>query len=145
MALVVGQNSWVTIAEADTYLEDRIGSEDWFVLPDSGDPGADSKTTFLISAFHWLISAPQLELSPALADTNVKNAQIEATLFLLDHYSELNERRAAMVTGVENFKMSKKGEKLNLNKLIIPDHIIGLLGIYSIQNVTVTLKGHYDV
>ena len=145
MGLIVGQNSWITIVECDTYLTDRIGSEDWFDLADSGDPGALSKTSLVISAFNWLMGAPQLSLSASLTDEFVKNAQIEATLFLLEHYSALNSRRAAMSTGVTAFRMSKKSENLDINKLTIPNHIIGMLSAYSIKNTFVELKGHYDV
>jgi len=145
MSLIVGQNSWITIVECDTYLTNRIGSEDWFDLADSGDPGALSKTSLIISAFNWLMGAPQLSLSANLTDEFVKNAQIEATLFLLEHYSALNSRRAAMSTGVTAFRMSKKSEDLDINKLTIPSHIIGMLSTYSIKNTFVELKGHYDV
>lgn len=145
MSITVGQNSWVTIAEADTYLEDRMGGKDWFDLPDSEAPGETSKTSLLVSSFFWLSGAPQLQLSPSLTDSNVKNAQIEGALFLLEHYSELNERRAAVATGVENYKMSRKSEKLDINNLTIPDHILGMLVAYSVINATALLKGHYDV
>jgi len=145
MALSVGQNSWTTITEANTYLTDRIGAEAWFDLADSGSPGANSKTSFLISAYQWLSGAPQVELSAGLADENVKRAQIEAALFLLEHYRALNERRAALATGVTEFKLSRKSEKLNIGNLTIPMHIIGLLGDYSSRNGVALLKGHYDV
>ena len=148
MALSVGQNSWTTIIEADDYLTDRIGAEAWFDLADSGDPGADSKTSFLISAYQWLIGAPQLELSADLTDVNVKRAQMEAALFLLEHYKALNERRAALFTGVTEFVLSRKSEKLNIDNLTIPIHIIGLLRDYLVDieyNTVALLKGHYDV
>ena len=145
MALGVGQNSWTTIQEANDYLTDRIGAEAWFELSDSEDPGVSSKTSFLVSAYQWLIGSPQLDLSAGLADANIKKAQIEAALFLLDHYSALNERRAALATGVTEFKLSRKSEKLDINNLTIPVHIMGFLGTYSSQNAVALLKGQYDV
>lgn len=145
MSLIVGQNSWITINECDTYLTERIGSEAWFDLLDSGDPGTLSKSSLIVSAFNWLMGAPQLSLSASLTDELIKNAQAEATLFLLEHYDELNNRRAAMSTGVTEFEMSRKMEKLDINKLTIPDHIIGMLNSYSVKNTFVELKGHYDV
>lgn len=144
MALVVGQNSWATVIEADAFLTDRINAEDWFVLDAVGAAGVVSKSTLLASAYHWLLNAPELELSSSLTDDNVKNAQIEAAFFLLEHYEALNERRAAMSTGVEEFRLSQKREKLNVNKLQIPNHIIGSLSMYVTENVTAQLKGHYD-
>ena len=144
MALVVGQNSWATVIEADAYLTDRINAEGWFILAAAGAAGVVSKITLLASAYHWLLNAPQLELSSGLTDDDVKNAQIEAAFFLLEHYDALNERRAAMSTGVEDFRLSTRHEKLNVNKLQIPDHIIGTLRAYVGENTTAQLKGHYD-
>lgn len=144
MALVVGQNSWVTVIEADAFLTDRINAEDWFVLAAAGAAGVVSKSTLLASAYRWLLNAPQLELSSSLTDDNIKNAQIEAAFFLLEHYNALNQRRAAMSTGVESFKLLGKSEKLNINKLQIPDHIIGMLRAYAAENTIAQLKGHYD-
>ena len=144
MSLIVGQNSWVTIIEADTYLTIRMSAEDWFVLSDVANPGETSKSSLLVTAFHWLMNSPQLDLLPNLTDDFIKNAQIESALFLLEHYNELNARRAAMYTGVEEFKLSEKSEKLNINNLQIPDYIIGMLGLYVTENTTVELLGHYD-
>ena len=58
MALNVGQNSWCTVPEADTYLTEKIESEVWFELSSVGTPGQTSKQSLLISAFYWLYLAP---------------------------------------------------------------------------------------
>ena len=145
MALIVGQNSWVTVVEADAYLSDRINAEDWFGLNELGVSGEVSRLSLLMSAYYWLLNASQLELSSDLTDDNVKNAQIEAAFFLLEHYTALNQRRAAMSTGVEEFRLSTKREKLNIDKLQIPNHIIGALRSYLVEeNTTAQLKGYYD-
>ena len=144
MALVVGQNSWVTIAEGDTYLTDRIDSSDWFDLGDSGDPGAISKTVLLASSFHWLMSDPSLSLSASLTDANVKNAQIEGALFLLSYSAELQAKRAFLSFGGISFRLSRRAERFDLGGFTIPIHIMGLLQDYAQINATVELKGHYD-
>jgi len=145
MSVIVGQNSWITINECDTYLTTRIGSEDWFDLADSGDPGAISKSSLIISAFMWLMSKLNLELSETLTDNSIKSAQAESVLFLLEHYDELNARQAAIFTGVESFRISKRSEKLNVNNLAIPPHIMGLLETYTVNNCIVELGGQYDI
>jgi hypothetical protein len=143
--LTVGQNSWATILEADVLLTDRLNATAWFELGDVADPGELSKSTLLVTAFHWLSSSPQLSLSPSLTDGVVKFAQVEAAFFLLEHYEELNERRAALFTGVDEFELSKKREKLNLSNLQIPDFIIGALSDYAgTENTTAQLLGEYD-
>ena len=144
MALVVGQNSWVTISEGDTYLTDRIDASDWFDLGDTGGSGAMSKTTLLASSFHWLMGDPSLELSITLTSDNVKNAQIEGALFLLKYSKELEAKRAFLSFGGRTFRLSKRAEAFSLSGLTLPIHIIGLLREYQRTNVTVELKGHYD-
>ncbi len=146
MAIVVGTDSWTTVVEADAYLSNRINAEGWFALPDPpANSGEVSKESLLISAFHWLMSAPQLSLPSSLSSDDIKNAQIEAAWFLYEHYSALNERRAAIFTGVEEFGLSRRKEKLNIANLRIPDFIIGSLGAYNTENVTATLLGEYDI
>ena len=144
MALVVGQNSWVTIAEGDTYLTDRIDSLDWFNLVDTGNPGAMSKTVLLASSFHWLQGDPSVTLSSTLTDDNVKNAQIEGALFLMKYSLELQAKRAFLSFGGMSFRLSKRWETFSLKGLTIPVHIIGLLTAYQVTNATVELLGHYD-
>jgi len=144
MSVIVGQNSWITIAECDTYLTDHLSSEDWFDLSDVAGPGAESKSTLLVSAFNWLMGAAQLNLSADLTDDSIKTAQAESALFLMEHYDELNSRRAAMFTGVEEFELSKRREVLNIHNLAIPSYIISLLDDYLNNNCTVDLEGHYD-
>ena len=144
MALIVGQNSWCTVPEADTYLTEKIESEVWFELSSVGTPGQTSKQSLLISAFYWLYLAPGLNLSLTLTDVNVLNAQIEAALFLMEHYTELNERRGAIHSGLTAFTLSQKEERLKKVQINIPDYIMGMLRDYSIVNTFALLKGEYD-
>jgi len=145
MSLVVGTNSWASVAEADTYLTDRINATEWFSLNVSpATPGAVAKESLLVSAYYWLSGSPELEIPASVTDTDVKNAQIESAWFLYEHYTELNERRAAMYTGVESFKLSKKSENLNIDNLQIPSYIMGMLRLYGVRNDTALLAGEYD-
>lgn len=145
MALVVGTNSWSTVAEADDYLEDRLGSRPWFDLVESSETkGEESKEVYLTSAFYWLMGAPQLEIGKDSTDDNVKNAQAEAALWLIDHYDELDARRAATATGVTDFSYSKRRESLDPKNIIIPPHILGMLADYEVVNTFAQLKGEYD-
>ena len=143
MALVVGQNSWASVTEADTYLTDRIHATGWFDLDSSGDPGVVTKESLLVSSFYWLLNNSAFNLSSTLTDTNVKNAQIEGSLFLQEHYKELDGRRAAIATGVKEFELSKRQEILR-DEIRIPDHISDLLKDYLSGNFG-TLLGAYDV
>ena len=144
MALVVGQNSWVSVAEADTYLTNKIGTGDWFDLSSTSTPGAESKESYLVSAFRWLISSPEFSIDPAATDDNVKNAQIEAAEFLLFNYKDRRDRMGAITSGVTDFDYSKRSETLDLAKMVIPIHIRGLLSVYGQSSAFVLLSGEYD-
>lgn len=144
MALVVGQNSWETVAEADAYLADRLRTSDWDALSDSGTDDV-TKEKLLVSTFWWLMGHPQLSLSATLTDANVKNAQSEGALFLLRHSEGLDERRAFHAFGVTSFSYSKRRESFDLSKLEVPQHILGLLKQYSVAGgAIITLRGEYD-
>lgn len=145
MPLIVGTNSWVTVAEADTYLTDRLGAGNWFTTPNNDQPGITSRKVLLVSAFRWLIASPLLTLTAGSTDDNVKNAQIEAALFLLEHYTELDERRTLQATGVKEIQISRRTEIFDYTQLAIPDHILGYLTEYLTgANTVFQLKGHYD-
>ncbi len=143
--LVVSQNSWASITEADSYLSDKIDTSEWFGLSNTGSPGTVYKGSLLISAFYWLIGAPELSLTATLTDTNVKNAQIEAAWYLYEHYPELNERRAAIYSGLTSFKLSKRTENFEIKNIQIPAFIMGILKDYGAKNTTALLLGEYDV
>ena len=74
MAIVLGTNSWLTEAAADTYFGDRLGASDFWIS------GAD-KDAALITAFKQLNSAGYS--FPAVATQNMKDGQCEQALFLL--------------------------------------------------------------
>lgn len=146
MALVVGTNSWATRVEADAYLTDRISTEDWFMLEDTPpNPGEESKESYLVSAFRWFQGSAELTIPASSTDDNVKNAQIEGALFLMEHYMELNERRAAMATGVAEFAYSKRRERLEPSQIKIPDYIVGMILNFVSMNTTAVLLGEYDI
>ncbi|MCK4815127.1 hypothetical protein KA005_05095 [bacterium] len=145
MAIVVGTNSYVTIAEADAYLNERIGASIWFALPDDASEGADSKTVYLASAYNWLLSSPTLDLPETSTDDAIKNAQIESAFYLLEHYNALNARRSAQAQGVVSMRLSKKWEEYaDRDVSEIPNFISGGLSAYMTGNNVVELLGHYD-
>lgn len=92
MPIVVGTNSWVTEAEADTYLGDRIGAEDYWVS------GADKEGS-LVTAYRWLMANPNLSL-PTTATQAMKDAQCEYALFLTQHQPDIDLRMGLQAQGV---------------------------------------------
>lgn len=107
ITIIVGTNSWLTLAEAETYFESRINADSWNNLPSN-----DEKSKYLISAYNWLFYDPAF-LAPASATQQaVKNGQCEAALFLIDYATEWDKRDALIASGVKEFQYSKWEEKL---------------------------------
>jgi len=142
MAISVGTNSWVTIAEADVYLTNRLDAENWFLLTDEEDPGEASKTTYLVTAFYMLYNNTDFQIALDCSDVNVKNAQCEMALFLLNNYADFYRRMSLIASGVDDFTRSKWSE--TLGKIEIPYNIIGMLRFYGSAAGIATLKSPYD-
>jgi hypothetical protein len=126
MAVVVGTNSWATIAEADSYFGSRAGSTAWFELPDTPPtPGQDSKETFLATAFFWLLDYSGFALTAEASSSAVKRAQFEAALFLLQYREDYEARAAKIAGGVTQISMSKWSE--TLSEQTLPKRITTIL------------------
>lgn len=76
MALTVGTNSYITVAEANTYFADTLYLESW--------DGLENKSAALVSAFNWLerVIAGRCTYNKADAPQSLKNAQAELALQL---------------------------------------------------------------
>ena len=138
MALVVGSNSWVSRAEADAYLEYRVDASAWDTLDDvPASFGAASKDSYLVTAFYWLYNNVEFEVPLETSDPNVKNAQIEAALFLMKYQGDYEKREALISSGVTSFERSKWKE--DLGAVSLPDRIKGMLVSYNNANAVVQL------
>lgn len=114
MAIVVGTNSFVTIAEADEYLETKNEATNWFRLNDNPPiKGETSKESFLSESFYRLVYNVNYSLTEAVTNSVVKKAQIEFALFLLDNYDDYTSREAKISAGIKSFTYSKWKETLS--------------------------------
>ena len=139
MSVVVGTNSWITIVEADAYLTDRLEAEAWFLISDTGAPGEKSKTSLIVTAFHWLYNNVNYDIPLDSSDDNIKNAQAEASFYLSVYYKQMDKRRALIGDGVQQFERSNWSE--SLGKMDLPIHIKGMLTDYSSAMSIVQLRG----
>lgn len=133
MALVVGSNSWVSVAEADTYLEDTPGATDWFNLIDEpgSKKGEEAKSSFLVLAFRTLSTHPDLSgISASVSDDDVKDAQIEMALYLLRYREDLVQRGILQDAGVKQFEIGEWREEFFESGGSLPSHILSLLSGY---------------
>ena len=114
MALVLNTNSYVSIADADTYFETRIDSANWFDATDEIKEQALVTATHIVDDHTWIGSA--VSSSQALAwprknavyhdkrlgttvsildseiPTKVKNAVYEQALHLVDNENVLTQQ-----------------------------------------------------
>lgn len=105
-SIVVGTNSWVTLAEANAYFDTRINNFEWKKL------SSENRKIYLISAFYWLLYDSAI-LAPASATIDaVKFGQCEAAFFLIKYAEEHEKRDALISSGVKNFDYSKWSEDL---------------------------------
>ena len=122
--ITVGTNSWVTEAAANTYFEARIKAGDYWT------DGADDNIPALITAYNWL-NAGGYGL-PTVATQNMKDAQCEMAMFLLQHQPDLDLRMGLQVQGVIAAGVVKERYKDdNSVELPIPPIVAKLLEEYS--------------
>jgi hypothetical protein len=119
MSLTVGTNSWATVAEADTYLEDRWNASGW------SDRTTTEKEQLLVTAYRWIQAQPQFSISASSTEDYVKNAQIALAWWIYNYFDEYEERRALYDSGVRNFTLSRWEEELD--KARFPGNISDLL------------------
>lgn len=143
MALTVGTNSWATVAQADAYLENNMGAEDWFALAPSGAKGSASKENVLVTAYTEIMSSPLVTVPVDSTDSGVISAQAEMALYLLNFRDEMYGRRASIATGLSEFTYSERKETFNSRdgggSPTLPGNVLGLLIAYSSANTTVEL------
>lgn len=122
LTLTIGTNTFVTLAEANNYLEGKLGASDWFTLTDT------EKKQCLISSFRWLL---RLGVPATATATNVKYAQIELAWWLYQNYEEYEDRDALYASGVRNFRIGQWSESLAKAELpsFLEDLIPGYLDI----------------
>ena len=106
MSLVVGTNSWATVAEADIYFALHIESATWTAL------STDDKNKYLVSAFRWVFNNPAFDVLATNSTQKVKDGQCEAALFLKNYYNDYSKRSALISSGVKSFKYGNRTETL---------------------------------
>lgn len=144
MALTVGINTWITVVEADAYLQYNMSAEEWFDLVVVGAKGTMTKESILVTAFNEIIASPLVAVDADNTDDRVKAAQSEMALFLLKFYDEMYGRRATIASGLSSFSYSERSEDFNSRdgggSPSLPGNVLGLLNEYSQANTTVDLQ-----
>lgn len=122
-AIVVGTNSWVTEAQANTYFEARLTASTYWTN------GASINIPALITAYKWL-NAGKYSF-PTTSTQNMKDAQCEYALFLIQHQPDLDLRMGLQAQGVRTAGVVKEKYKdSNSIELPIPPIVQKLLEDY---------------
>lgn len=130
MGLVVGSNSWVTIAEADSYIADKINSGLWLTT---------DKAKYLISAFYAIYTSPDLNIAKESTNEKVKIAQIELAFWFIDNYNAWMKRQAIQGMGVTQFTADGIHESYN-NKGSLPLFILDMLTDFKTGSTIATFE-----
>ena len=131
MALTVGTNSWVTVAEADTYFSTEWGAAaTWAALETA------QKESLLISAFNFIQRQGKFSISVDNTADIVKQAQYLTAWFLYNYYADYQKRNALYSAGVRDFKIDSFEEKLERPQFpleiadMLKDYITGAGGTF---------------
>jgi hypothetical protein len=130
MAVIKFTNSWVTVNEADDYLNNMFGADAWSSLT------LVVKEKCLITAFRWIYNYPDVEIAKTSTDEKVKNAQIELAWWIYNHYEEYKKRQSLIAGGVKSFSLSRWSETLDKQDLpqsiknILSDVLVNTGGVF---------------
>lgn len=99
--------AWADETDADAYLTDKPGTEDWFVT------GLD-KTPYLTTAFRTICFDPDYTIEDAPTGDRLQrlqNAQIEFAFFILKN-PNFEQRENLINQGVTSFRIGQFSENL---------------------------------
>lgn len=123
--LIVGTNSWVTVAEADAYMDSRFGS--WEFWDDD-----INKEAALITAYKKITQSGFFADLPTVANDNMKDAQCEMALYLIMEGGDLLRRAGLQSQGVIDAGIPKeKYDPAARGKMSFPSDVLALLKDYT--------------
>lgn len=131
MAITVGTDSWITLAEANIYFDSHIASSPWDALSDN------DKEKYIKTAYRWIYYDSGFSVPALSSETAVKYGQCEAALFLINYYIDWSKHDALIASGVKSFKYGKRSEDLISVKK--PDIVINYFSSVGMYNGGVAL------
>jgi predicted P-loop ATPase/GTPase len=135
MGIVVGTNSWVTLAEADIYFIDKFNASTWATLSNT------NRIQLLISAYRWIKQQNQFIIS-SISDL-LKQAQYETAWYLYKHGDQHDKHQALNAQGVKSFSVSQFSE--DIGDVQFPKYIEDMLSDYIEKGNAVIINLHRDL
>lgn len=101
MAIEIGTNSYITLAEANDYMALLVNGGDWSLLDDT------EKEKYVTNAY--------IEIANATYNTadKAKASQLRALRVVFLHYDEYNERKIQQLAGVKRIRNSETEEEFD--------------------------------
>ena len=129
--LSVGTNSWISVEEADDYMDSRYGS--WEFWNDE-----TNKEAALVTSYKTIVDSGFFDNLPAVATQGMKDAQCELALFLVAEGGDILRRKGLQAQGVVGAGVAKETYDPDARgKLSFPPEVLALLKEYttSMDNV----------
>ena len=121
--ITVGTNSWITEAEANTFMEGRIKASDYWTA------GATDNIPAIITAYFWLTDSPKFSF-PATATAAMKRLQGEMALFLIQHQPDIDLRMGLQAQNVIEAGIVKEKYTMTVMGIPVPPAVAGLAETY---------------
>lgn len=120
ITLIVNTNTWITLTEANNYIEAIPLNSIWSALSDN------EKKQYIVTAYRKIKYSNIFDLSSITQI--IKDAQAELTYWLSKYMKGWEKRQALYSSGVRSFNLPDWSE--TLEKVTIPDNIIDMLEDY---------------
>lgn len=104
--MTLNVDTWVTISEANSYLNTKWGAQSWASLSQS------DKEKLLISAFRWINSLSDYSIAATCTEAKVKYAQIECAWIIYTAWDDYQKRQDLYQSGVRSFNFDGWQESL---------------------------------
>lgn len=117
--IVVGTNSWVTEAEANTFMEGRIKAGDYWTN------GGTDNIPALITAYYWLTDSHKFSF-PIVIVAAMQRLQCEMALFLLQHQPDIDFRMGLQAQNVIEAGIVKEKYVMTVMGIPVPPAVADL-------------------
>lgn len=113
ITLTVNTNTWVTLAQANSYFLSKWNASGWNKLP------SESKKQLLITAYEWINAEPDYTISTVTA--KLRKAQMELAWWIYGNDDVYKKHELLWASGVREFRVSKFWESLEVEPTLPPN------------------------
>lgn len=123
--LVVGTNSWISLADAEIYMASRYGADEFWTED-------TNKVAALVTAYKKIVDSGVFSDLPDTANSNMKDAQCEMALFIVCEGADLLRRQGLQAQGVVGAGIVKETYDPKMRgQIAFPPEVLKLLEAYA--------------